>query len=264
MPSQCHDFRSGWAIKYACLIVFSWVLICAAAYSQDAPEAEEPAAVVVFGFESDAASGYVWHGLHCSDGMVVQNSLWLTAGPATLSLWSNYEPGAPAPIPDLNEYDISLSAAFAWHNLSLEPSILAYFYPNQSDIPTTAEASLRIAYSLGRFEPYLAHTVDLKAYKGAHFVAAGVAFAWSPSEVLEIDLAGEMGWGSARFNAAYLGVDKRALQLFSIESGLTYYPAGSLYIRPHLGLSSLRDSDLKEQVDDPLLVQAGFALGVEL
>jgi len=231
--------------------------------AQETNDSLDQASPMTVGFESDLSNGYFWHGLECSYGKVFQNSAWIGTGPITFSLWSNYEPSAAATTPDLNELDAALSLATALGNMSLEPAVNFCLFPDQPDVPTTVELSLRMAVSLGALQPFMVHTVDVKAYPGAYFGEIGLSGSWSLSDQLTFETAAEIGWGSHRFNEAYLEIAQPSVQLVQWDVALCWAPAGALYVRPHVGVSAVTDKVIRESLDRPSLVQGGIAVGVE-
>jgi len=236
---------------------------CSRSLAQEAGDTLDQTPAMTVGFESDLSNGYYWHGLEWSYGKVFQNSAWMSAESVTLSLWSNYEPSAGAPTPDLNEIDCALSLVTSVGNMSLEPAVNFCFFPDQPDVPTTVEVSLRMVLPLGALEPFIVHTVDVKAYPGAYFGEVGLSGSWSVSDRLTFETAAEIGWGSRRFNEAYLEIAESSVQLVQWDVALCWAPAGALYVRPHVGVSAITDKVIRENLDRPSLLQGGVAVGVE-
>jgi hypothetical protein len=247
--------------RLLCLLIMTFAFISPVG-NLKAQESSEPAGITL-GLESDAASDYVWRGLDFSDGPVAQNSAWATFRSLTLSLWSNYRLGASAIPPRLDEIDAGLSYSAAFGPITLEPMVQTYMYPNQSDVPSTIELSLRAAVAVGSFEPFLAQTWDVKEYSGAYFGEIGVAYSWAPSSKLLVETMAELGWGSKTFNEAYVGPVKSSLQLAMWDLSATYTIRGGLYVRPHMSVSTVTDKVLREELDHPSMVQCGLALGFE-
>lgn len=257
--SRFHSLWPG-ACRLLMLGLATAIIACSQTSAQEADETLAQSPAVTFGFESDISNGYFWHGLEFSYGNVFQSSAWMSAGAITFSLWTNYEPGASTPSPDLNEVDATLSLATSAGIIGLEPAVNLYLYPDQPDVPTTVELSLRTSLSLGALEPFTTHAVDIKAYPGAYFGEVGLSGAWSLSDRLIFESKAEVGWGSRRFNEAYAEIAEPAIQLVQWDIGLCWTPAGALYVRPHLGVSAVTDKVIRENLDQPSLVQGGVAI----
>ena len=73
-----------------------------------------------------------------------------------------------------------------------------------------------------------------------------------------------IGWASARFNEAYIGVPKCAFNLIGSEVSLTYAPSPRFYLRPHFELTRIADSQLRRHLDSPTIGNFGLAFGFNL
>lgn len=231
--------------------------------AQEPSSPEEGTPLWSGGFESDFANGYFWHGLRCSRGDVIQSSAWISAKGFTFTLWSNLEPNAESPTPAMNEVDAGLDYTAVFGPIYIEPAVNYCFFPNQSDIPTTVETSVRAAISLGVFEPFMLHTVDVKAYSGAYFGELGVCGSWPLADYLSFESTAEIGWGSRRFNEAYVEIAQPSIQLVQWDIALTWSPSATLYVTPHAGLSAVTDKSLRKALDNPAIVQGGIRVGME-
>jgi hypothetical protein len=218
---------------------------------------------ITVGFESDFASKYIWRGLAFSRGNVSQNSVWLTKGGLTGSIWSNYDAGSEDVDPRLNEFDFGLAYETSFHNLSVEGMIGSYVYPNQPETPSTDELSLNLSYGLPLIQPFTIQTVDIKEYRGAYFGELGLQASRDITGNLSADMTAEIGWGSAKFNHAYIGDVGAAFQLASCQANLTWGLYKSLYLRPHFWVTTLINNDIRDLVEKPTLYQFGLAFGGE-
>jgi hypothetical protein len=163
----------------------------------------------------------------------------------------------------MDEVDVAVTYSASLFNIAFEPALRVLVFPDQPESPNTAEFSLGLSYPVGFLTPFTFHSVDIKEYDGAYFGELGVVSSWDINERASLELTGRIGWGSAKYNETYLGYGKNALELVSLEAGLTYCFTSTLYVRPHLAVSSLFDNDLKHLVDDPTIFQAGAAVGIE-
>jgi hypothetical protein len=221
------------------------------------------AAPLSVGVEADFASSYVWRGLALSDGPVLQPSVWASFAGFTLTPWANVafsEGSAPA---GLNELDLTLDYSRDVFDLTVNPSLSVYLYPNQTDATPTGEFALALSYPVGPVSVFSDNSVDLMAVPGAYCGDAGLSFESEFSEDLGVEASARVGWGSARFNNASFEVNHAALNLTGIDLALNWSPGGLFYLRPHAALSVILDRDLRAAVTNSLLATGGLAIGRE-
>ncbi|MEW5923972.1 MAG: hypothetical protein AB1746_08300 [Candidatus Zixiibacteriota bacterium] len=233
--------------------------LCQTAIEEDVNSAD----YMTFGFETDLASRYIWRGLTFSPGVVSQSYAWMSIANLTGSVWSNYDFKAAGNDPSLNELDFSVSYSSSMGPLSIEPSVQAYFYPDQPEYPSTAEAAMLLSFGPSLFEFFTIHTLDIKEYQGAYFGEFGLGSSWDAGDRLSMEISSSLGWGSAKFNEVYIGEHKSALELVSCEAGAIWYFSDYLYVRPHMMLTTILGHDLRAMVDSPTRFQVGMALGGE-
>lgn len=237
-------------------------VVCGVAAAQDEPAEEAEAQSVEWGVEFDYNPRYVWRGIAWSEGAVLQTSLWATAKGVTYSIWTNNsldsDDGGR-----LNEIDYALAWSGSWRNFTLEPTLQLYTYPNQEDAPSTAEAEVKLSWPLGPLTAFTTHTVDIAEYRGAYFGQLGISHQKQVGVNAELESSVSLGWGSAKFNEAYIGPSKFALNVGSIDIGLTWNTKTGIYIRPHLGIARILSGDLRDALDDSSLVNFGVAVGAE-
>ena len=251
------------ARKISILAIFLWaVMAYDTTFSQATVENDTDSGThITGGFESDFASKYVWRGLAFSSGAVTQNSIWISEWGLTGSVWSNYDVGSRVVHPRLNEFDFSLDYESSFHKFDIQSSLQSYVYPDQADAPSTGEFSINLSYGFPILQPFTIQTFDLKAYRGAYFGEFGFKANHDISEKLSADLTIEMGWGSKKFNQAYIGDVGSAIELASSQGELTWSLLKSLYLQPHLGVTTLINRDIRAQVEKATLYQFGAALG---
>ena len=232
-----------------------------------AAEDEEAAKVseeshVSFAQEIDFTSQYVWRGFALSDGPVMQPESSLGIYDLTLNLWANFvlndEPGQGK----FTEVDPSIDYYFKLGGFEFQPSFEYYFYPNQTNSPSTGELSLWIAYTLGPVQIFTDQIVDVVRNAGAYYGDFGVQHERKLVEKLDLRVSAALGWASFQFNDLYGGVSKTALNVFLGDLELTYRPFKHLYLRPHMQVSALIDPDVRAAASDPTIVSGGLALGL--
>jgi hypothetical protein len=253
-------------ITVMCMVAWAFVSLfhCTECTAQDDhAEADSPIPSLEYGFESDLASKYLWRGLSFSDGVVSQNSLWLSAHGVTASVWGNYDFRAATANPSLNEIDLGLSHSFEFKRLTLESSVQAFLYPDQPESPWTSELAVTILANLPYVQPFMTHNLDIKEYGGAYFGSAGIQAERSLGEMVTLDGSAQIGYGSAKYNSTYIGLDRAGFEFYEVTAGLTVYLSSTIYLRPHGGVSTLHIRDLDEWVESPTQYQVGIAFGGE-
>lgn len=232
-------------------------LLCATAAAQD-----EQIQQLSWGLETDYNPRYVWRGLAFSEGAVAQTSLWATTRGTTFSIWANSNLET-VDGRQTNEVDYALSWEGSWHGVSLEPMLQVYTYPHQVGSPSTAEADLKFSWPLGPLTAFTTHTMDVHEYRGAYFGDAGVSFQKQLGKNVELESSVSLGWGSAKFNEAYIGPARSALNVSAFDLGVTWHTRGGYYIRPHLGITRILNNELRGAVAEHSLTNLGLAVGTE-
>lgn len=253
----CEFARSIRQKSYVLMILCCVVM---PAYAQDETEIE-PEPQFAYGIESDLSSRYMWRGLACSQDAVSQNSLWLGSHGVTASLWSNYDFNAADGSPSLNELDFGVAYELPVGSFYFEPALQAYYYPDQSELPWTSEVSVTMSTSISSFQPFMTHSLDVKEYSGAYFGELGIEYGQSLWANGEFHALAEVGYGSSKFNEAYLGLAESALQLYHVEADLTVNLTETWYMRPHVSYSWIASDKFSEYVEDGSHFQFGIAFG---
>ncbi len=250
---------AGWLTILLLAAVFS----PNAAYSQTPDEESESiVGALSWGYESDCSSRYVWRGLRFSEGGVEKTSAWATVRGTTFGVWLNTNLEA-VDGRHTNEIDYYVSREFGWRRFTVEPSFQYYTYRHQEDAPSTGELSAKFSLPAGRFSLFTNQTFDVIEYAGAYFGDVGLSYTGRTGPHTEMECAVAMGWGSGKFNAAYIGPSKWALNVASLDIGFTYSAANGAYIRPHISYTRLLDGELRDSVEKASTVNFGIALGME-
>ena len=193
---------------------------------------------------------------------VAEPAAYLTSHNVTLDVWSNFELEPEAGERHFNEADLTISYFKEWRKLNLEPALQTYLYPRNFDASNTAEASLKIAYPVRSVELFTRHVFDVAAFRGAYFGEAGVDWQRELGRQFELAVSGSTGWGGGRFNEAYFGVARSALNVVSLDVALSWQATRNLQIRPHANLSALVDSRLRDAVREPNLKSLGITMSL--
>lgn len=235
-------------------------------WAQEAKVDEGGPAKIAIGVETDFNARYVFRGLAYSQGPVKQTSVWVTVAGFTAYAWGNFVLGQEPQRGEFNELDFGFSYQREWKRLRVEPGLDFYRYrplaPDQS--PPTGEASIKLSYPAGPLRIFTKQTLDIGSYRGAYFGEAGVSYERTLSRKTTMAASGGGGWASAKFNAAYIGVSKRAFNLVGAELSLTYAPSRRYYLRPHVEFTRIMDRRLGAYLSSPTIGNFGLAFGINL
>ncbi len=235
-------------------------------YQQGAPPAEEEAKKKPFtvGADLDFLSRYVWRGLLWSDGPVFQPDVWISSHGFTFTVWGNIDLTDEPDRNSFNEVDFYFVYEGTFKKITLEPSINVWYYPSQLDSPTTAEFDLKVSYPIGPISLYTTQSVDIVQYQGAYFGDFGLFYEKEFFPNFSLETFASVGWANGRFNEVYVGIDKAALNVFTYNLTLYYYPVDFFFLKPHVEVTTLLNNSLKRAlIGNPTQVAAGMAFGFE-
>jgi hypothetical protein len=215
-----------------------------------------------FGVEADFVSQYVWRGIALSEGPVLQPSMWFSFYGATLSVWGNFVLNDEANQGQLNEVDFNLGYVYQYKNFFVGSLFLFYLYPHQ-EAEATGEGSIILGFQMGPFKIFTAQLIDMIASPGAYFGLAGGSFEEELHPKLSLKTSVGMGWANGKFNEVYFEVPLAKANVFVWNLDLSWYVHDPLYLRPHMKLTTLLSSDLRDSVEEATILSGGLALGVE-
>ena len=236
--------------EHSAKVAVSIALFCLRAFAEDSQK-------FAYGVETDFNSGHVWHGIVLSDRPVLRPSGWISRFGLTLS-------GSTMEGAGLHFTDLGLTYERDWNKLRIEPAIEAYLDRPPAGIhdPNTMEGSLKLSYPAGPLRAFTLHAFDVLAYKGAYFGEAGLGYEGRVRKRTGLAASFHSGWASSKFNGAYIGFDKAAVNFIGAEGSLTYYLRPYLYLRPHFEFNSSAGR-LREYLSPATLNLFGLAVGVE-
>jgi hypothetical protein len=223
--------------------------------AEESPEKKPP---IEFGAELDSNTLYIWRGFALSRDAVLQPSAFVSIHNVTLSSWANFEINPALGKRHLNETDLAISYCKDWRNISIEPSVQAYLFPRDVESPNTTEIILKIRYPIKSLGVFTRHAYDVDSYRGAYFAEAGLDWQKEFGRDLKLSTSASAGWGGVQFNAGYFGWAKRALNVVSLDTILSWQVSKKFLIRQHINLSSLVDPHLRKLVEKPDLRNVGF------
>jgi len=218
---------------------------------------------ISYGIETDFNTQYIWRGLSFNKGFIVQPSPWISFSNFTLSMWGNL-PVNDINSADGNEIDFTAAYLYAFEDLSIEPSLNYYTYPDQEEAPSTAEGNLKAAYKIFESELYANLTLDILEYSGSFTSDFGIVHEISSNEKMNLVIDLNTGWGNKKFNQSYVNPDymEGYLNYLSISVSSNYYLTNGIYIKPHIEHYRILSLVLKE-VSGSSLFNFGFLVGAE-
>jgi hypothetical protein len=222
------------------------------------------------GADCNIISKYVWHGIVYNDNTVFQPSFWAAAHDFTLSAIGNFVAVDELNRGKFNEIDFSLAYSRQWKNFTIEPSFDYYTYPNVQVSPATGMGNIKISYAAEPFSIYANHSLDVLEYPGASFSEAGIGIEHGFDEKLSAEASLYLGFGSSRFNEAYVGIAKDALNLAEGNFSLKYNIGKSFYLQPRIEITTILDDDLRNAInalnpgkDNSTACTVGITAGLE-
>ncbi|MEO0082333.1 MAG: hypothetical protein ABIL25_08600 [candidate division WOR-3 bacterium] len=239
-----------------------WLLACVLA-TAGAVGVQAEARSFTFGIEPDISSRYLWRGMAQGQGPVCQTSAWVSAADFTFTPWTNIVLGNKVDRWRFNELDLFFDWAGEWHNIKIAPCFGLYLYPNQPEVATTADLTLELSIPVGSLQASSAHTIDLLAAAGAYFGEAGLSVEHELAAGLSLNAQVSVGWASAKFNQAFAGTSRSAMNLAGAEVSFTWSIGNALYLMPHAELNLFTDRELRETQGSITTFAAGLAVGKE-
>jgi hypothetical protein len=215
---------------------------------------------VSYGAEADFVSDYVWRAMKFSKGFVCQPYAYVSMYGITPAVWANVQ--LQDEHNSLDEIDFMLSYSHSFADLSVEAGYVYYYLPDFKfeepegvenpkigtvDFLDTHDLFFVLSYPvLPPLSVYSNHYVTVGGNPGAYYGDIGLGFDPSLTEYLDLSAYFEAGFGSCKFNDYNLGQDKFALNLIEAGVSATFSFLDMLYVRPHLGYTTLIDGDLRD------------------
>jgi len=186
------------------------------------------------GVDMAITNQYLWRGISCNEGVIVQPDVWVSYGPWTVTAWSNVTLSDTHHDLKRQEIDAILSYRCEAGKFAMEPSLNYYHYLDQPDSPNTAELSCTIEYPLDPFKIVLGGFMDVMEYSGAWYIEPSVEFEKSLNEQWSVFTSCTLGAASQKFNQAYFELDKSTAGLLTLEGRLMYASLNGFSLQPFL------------------------------
>ena len=216
------------------------------------------------GADVDVVSRYVWRGVPYSDGAAVQPSVWTSLHALTISLWSNLVVADRVDRGQFNHVFVSATYRADADRFTIEPTLQAYHTKAFGEVGavTTAEGVVRISTDVGAVRVFTNHSIDLRAYRGAYIGDAGIGHRRSIGARSAVTTEFAVSWATARYNSAFLGVAKGALNYASLSGRVVIGLNDSWSLRPHAELVPIVDTALRRALQSNVLFSAGVGLSL--
>jgi len=216
------------------------------------------------GADVDIVSRYVWRGVPYSDGATVQPSVWKSLHGLTLSLWSNLVVADRIDRGQFNHLFVAAIYRTDAGRLTIEPGVQAWHTKAFSEIAavTTTEGLVRVSGDVGALQIFTNHTVDLQAYRGAYIGDAGLGHSQALGPRAEVVTQLAVSWATARYNSAYVGVAKSAINYASLSGQVAIRLDDHWSLRPHAEWQPIIDAALRRALQSKGYFTAGVAVSL--
>jgi hypothetical protein len=214
------------------------------------------------GVQITSTDKYVWRGIPCYEGFILQPDAWLTYKNLTLEVWNSTTLIEKNDDVKRHELDAILNYEYTLKNLNIKSFFNYYHYMNQPDVPATGELGCSVGYPLSTVNLVATVAVDVIENSGALYTEGGIELETEVGPGFTFFSAVMLGSGSKKFNEANVGVSKSALNFFSIESRLTYSMSNGLYVQPCVQFCKTVNDDLKEYINKHN-TSVGLSIGKE-
>ena len=243
----------SWTLRRICVFVFAVALLRVDAFSQEKK-------TITSGAEIDFNSSFTWRDMVLDERPVFENSIWLDLYGFDLTVWANTALPSAVDRSRLRSSGLTVSYHRDWKNLTLEPAIEVYRWPEDPGSTHTIECSMRLEYHTGFVHIFTEHVVDVIANKGGYFAEGGFRFekrAGKTTGALEL----ASGFASTKFNDFNIDVAKPALILVRAEIAVTRNLNQHFYIRPHVDFIHVPDRQIRENLGIRNINTIGLAVG---
>jgi hypothetical protein len=229
-------------------------------------EDESDPSAFAINMEIEVRSRYVFRGLALSEGFVVQPTLSLVKRGYTFSVFGNLNGSRKSGLLEgprqLNEVDYTFTKSFEKGKTTLEPGFVYYDYPTNT-YDKTGEFSFNLSRRVGTATLFFNNNLDILEYEGAYFGEIGVSQEHAFSERTTGAATLSLGFANGKFNQVNIGSDKSAWNMLGLGASFTYQLNSRLYLRPHLNYTRILDFDLRNELDEPDVLEGGVALGFD-
>ena len=246
------------------LSIFLVLLPAAVIYAQSPDDVNlSSSSPVSYGLYVDFNTLYVWRGFAFSKANVLQPSVSVTIYNVNLNLWGNFDSQPERSGRYFNEYDISVSLPFSLWKFDVEPSFQYFAYPHSEELKSTIELGVKISYPVKDFTIYNSDNFDVKSYPGSYYGELGLGYEKQFKKDFSFGFASGFGWSTAKFNDAYAGVNKAALNAVFLNMFCNYKPDEHFSFKPRVELCTILDKQVREASGNNYILNFGISLSEE-
>ena len=216
------------------------------------------------GADIDVVSRYIWRAVPYSDGATVQPAVWKSVHALTLSLWSNLVVVDRIDRGQFNHLFVSATYRADAGRFTIEPGVQAYHTKAFDEVAatTSTESVVRLSTGVSAFRFFTNHSVDVQAYRGAYFGDAGLVHLRRIGPRAEVSTQFAISWATARFNSAFYGVAKSAVNYASLSGHVAIRLNDHWSLRPHAELQPIIDAALRRALRENGFFTAGVGVSV--
>lgn len=216
------------------------------------------------GADVDVVSRYIWRAVPYSDGPTVQPSVWKSVHALTFSLWSNLVVADRIDRGRFNHLFVSATYRTDAGRFSIESGVEAYHTKAFGEVPasTSTEGAVQISTGVGAFNVFTNHNVDVQAYRGAYIGDAGLAYRRTINTRAEVTTQFAVSWATARYNDAFYGVAKHAVNYASLSGQVAIRLDDHWSLRPHAEWQPIIDAALRRAVQSNGFFTTGVGVSV--
>jgi hypothetical protein len=199
---------------------------------------------VSWGLEADFNSKYLWRGITCNDGLIIQPNLWVEYKNLSVEFWGSITAYDRYHSTLRHEMDLLLSYNWRLGNLEIDHSVMFYYYPGQDDAPPTGEAYLGLSYPVAGFFVLSNVTADFLRYQGSLYFEHGLAYEHGVSDNLVVGCSAILGWANRKFYQTYIAEIETSVNMISLNADITFTNKSMFYFKPHIQISRVLDKRL--------------------
>jgi hypothetical protein len=227
-----------------CAILMALSMFAVSAFGQD-ETGVNPEQKINYGVDVDFVSHYVFRGIQMTEKSALQPDVWFAMGPVTLKVWGSMPLEEGPNEKRFTELRYSGSYAASWGKFGLTTTLTQFEYPDTSR-PDTAEAQLTITYPYKNFVFFANNILDFQDMAGGYACEFGFLYNQKVAPKLVGDAAVLAVYTNNKYTEAITGVNDEGIFALAADIGLTYDLSCGYYIRPHVLLTTLSMSGVRD------------------
>ncbi len=204
-------------------------------------------------------SKYVWRGIVANPEAVLQPAASASFLGFGVGFWGNMDlTDIYNSSGEFTEIDWIATYSLPLPLFDLEMGLLYYDFPT-SDIPATAEVFISASMGI-LLSPSLAIYYDFDEYDGT-YINAGISHGIALGPEIDLDLAGNLGFGDSGYNEGYFGLDSGGMTDFLFAASVPLKLIPFFTVTPSLNYST-QLGDTKDSTDARELDSDAFFYGL--